>query len=923
MRTLPADAAAQLAAPFRKAVWAAHLTAAEPDMPDAVYRWASRSGVSLDGNAYSDVMSRKPSFGWATLKPHGGLGREGDCTLYLRNESGLASTVLSSHYPGGDRVEVFVLFLTGSETAASLVRVFSGVAGVPEYNGREWQLRCTGNQAADFREVPIQRVNARSHPQAQRDALGKVIPWVVGNWQATELIDDELVIDLYPLLLTNKWDGVYQGGTGMDTQGDIYLRYPQADKLALVQGTAVVADAQAGTRQVTGTERTVFLYPLLPQADNTVATWHRAANRDPSSGAQLTNGAALEVFLEEVPRLGEAYAASLEILVQANGATYDLTLVRYNKIAFTAAGLTGDTSVPLLGIDQAVTHLTSTQTLSADRTDQGIVEIDAGVTITVADGVTWTAETGENFADTWGGWAVELDGHGSKLIYQIAVVIHFDEQQSGDLTSLKAYGQGMGRRGNTNLRDGPAIVSGPLRRGVDQLQYLFRARDGFNQPVSRLDTASFAAAASGARQYWQTKVALREAHDPERLVDEWAYALGSHLHFTLDEDWRLVPRDTTRAPVHIFRRAQTAARRVEARTGTIQDAGPDGRTAQIDAQNAINDILLRYGYYGPTGDFQAAQEQTARWWASGTAAVSGNVLTDPNADFLASVIAPGHTAVFGGAEYTVTALTKTTLTLDAGAGEIASISYWVGANLSAALIYARRRYGDKENTLTRSGGGTRDGGLTARYVDYDFEADAEGQRTAERFVEHGTQWFSQAWTLKEAATYMATLALELGDCVLLDDTGLPAHKRLRAHGAVAEAIDASETVWDVGTGQGHNYQVDEWLLIDDEVVSVQSAAADTITVARGQAGTTANTHDNGTTLYLCPVKWEIVGWRPEPEQWKLRYRLQEMPAHVASVWLEETTQTLSANKTTFGAAAVAQGVTVTVAAGVTWTGLAA
>lgn len=919
MRTLPTDAAAQIAAAYRKPVAIAHLTASEPGRADTVYRWASRA-LTLSGQTYTDAFSRKPALGWRTTQPHGGLFREGDCTLYLRNETGLAPEILSDYYPGGDAVEVFLLFLTGSETAASLVRIFQGIAGEPEYDGQQWQLRCVGDAESDFRELPVQRVNNKSHPLAQRDAIGKPIPYVLGHWSAGELIDEAYAIDLMPLLLVDQFSGVYQGGTRMADQAAFYLQYPQADKLALVRGSAYTGDPVAGTRTLTSTERTVYLYPALPQSTNTVTNWYRTANRVLTSGASLSNGATLDVFMEEVPRLGEATAATLEILVQANAVEYDVVVRRFNEIVFQSAGLTGDLIVPLIGIDGTTTTISGTQTFNSDRTDSGVVEIESGTTITVADGVTWTIEKGEDtFGDSWGGWKVELTGHGVKQIYQIAIPVHFFEQQSGDLTSLKAFGQGVGRTGGTSLTDGAAITTGPLEKGVDQLHYTLRAQDGFGLSESRVDTASFAAAAANTRRYWRTKVGLTRAEEPHRLMDEFAYLLGGHLIFTLDNDWRFVARDLAADPVHIFRRTNLVARRVNPQTGQITQPGPDARTGQLNSRDALNDLSIRYGQYPPTDDYQAVVDQTARWWASGTASVASQTLTDPTADFIAAQIAVGHTVVMGHQAHTVTAVTTTTLGVSPGGGHQTAIAYWVGPGLSVALVHSRRRYGGRENTLTRAGAGGRDGGLTTRYVDFDLRQDAEERRTAERFAEYGAQWFSQAWALQELASFMATLALELGDVVLLDDSDLPAPLRIRAHGAVAEAIDAAEVVWDVGTGNGPGYQVGEWLLIDDEVVKVTATAADTITVDRNKAGTAVTTHDSGTTLYLCPVKWEIAGIQPNLETWTLRYRLQQMPAHVESYWLEDTTRTTSADEYVWGSLVIGDGEALTVGNGQTLT----
>ena len=72
------------------------------------------------------------------------------------------------------------------------------------------------------------------------------------------------------------------------------------------------------------------------------------------------------------------------------------------------------------------------------------------------------------------------------------------------------------------------------------------------------------------------------------------------------------------------------------------------------------------------------------------------------------------------------------------------------------------------------------------------------------------------------------------------------------YGTVAEAIDISETAWDVADGTAANWRVGDFIRCEDEVVQVTaidtSGDPDVLTVVRASAGTSAATHATGSAL---------------------------------------------------------------------------
>ena len=91
---------------------------------------------------------------------------------------------------------------------------------------------------------------------------------------------------------------------------------------------------------------------------------------------------------------------------------------------------------------------------------------------------------------------------------------------------------------------------------------------------------------------------------------------------------------------------------------------------------------------------------------------------------------------------------------------------------------------------------------------------------------------------------------------------------------LAEAIDDSETDWDVSTEA--IWRENDRILVDFEIVKVTARGA-TLTVERAQANTVAATHANGATLYRITRKWEVTGLQFLPDLAQFKVEMQEMP----------------------------------------------
>ena len=79
-----------------------------------------------------------------------------------------------------------------------------------------------------------------------------------------------------------------------------------------------------------------------------------------------------------------------------------------------------------------------------------------------------------------------------------------------------------------------------------------------------------------------------------------------------------------------------------------------------------------------------------------------------------------------------------------------------------------------------------------------------------------------------------------------------ASKTMLSSATAAEAIDDSETGIDVSDGTA--FQVGQTIKIDAENMYIQSISSNTLTVRRETDGTTADTHDNGSSIYVLNPK---------------------------------------------------------------------
>lgn len=136
-------------------------------------------------------------------------------------------------------------------------------------------------------------------------------------------------------------------------------------------------------------------------------------------------------------------------------------------------------------------------------------------------------------------------------------------------------------------------------------------------------------------------------------------------------------------------------------------------------------------------------------------------------------------------------------------------------------------------TLTDSTGGTRTYGDTWGTADYDLYPDNAPQHREPYWAIYENPDGAYAWPRGRLGVQIAGVWGYWLDL-------------LRSTATLAEDLDTSETGVDVSSGTV--FDVGQTLLIDSEQVYVTGISTNTLTVERGQNGTTAATHSNGAAI---------------------------------------------------------------------------
>ena len=836
MKTLTARAAAERIKDDVQLVWLVEVDADEPDSGTTTQYWASRT-FTLEGQAYVDVFNLdgiRP--GRTRIRPNGGLVEVGGLELDVNNLE-KASNLIDQFFLENDAVRLYLLFVDGgSEEIVDKVGIMRGVIENMGIDIRSWTLDIIDGTDRLFREIPAERINLIDYPFAPIDAQGQVVPVPFGNLNVGPYDGAGAAPLMAPCRNLDLFTQQYTSGLQADSYGAVYQYYSQAKRYA----ECLNITQTGGTFTVDDPTRMLWLRPILPLGTNTVTDWYTAADGDHSAGATVGVGNDLDMRLGGVPKLGSLTAITCEIL--ATG-TYGYTIKRGATTLASNASVSGNQSVAL------------------DETDWA---------------TDWDFER----------VTIEIDGTaGNPEIKQVYLDLRYDDQQSIDGQSLALFQKVVGWEDKAAYYEDGAVVSSDgvaLTNPAHQLEAALRGQCLIRRPIADLNLSALDAAAS-ARTGWQFAFSLDQAVNLPWL-SEFCFQAGFHLLPDHLGTLKVVAQDKAAAPVDTF----LGNHNIVVNNPDEQDPGEwvEGlRLGKTPMRDILNEIAIRYRKDRASGAYTGLKVASGRFRVTNEADPSGasidgaaGILPDTNAQFVTDNVKVGDSIyALDGQSLTVDAInSETALAVSAPVGSSvhdasAPLTYWIGPSLDGRLKRSQLRYktenalGQRQSTFTDVGG-----------YPSDFIVD---DTTATNLLEHLIEWRANRRLIASFAAVWHAVHLEPGDLVLLDHGWLPPGKRPQQLTTVNEAIDASETVWDVPSGDAGYFRDNDYLLIDEEVVQVDSVdtGADQLTVTRGAVDTEAATHATAAPLKRFAVKWELAGIQAVPGRAQFRIDLQEVP----------------------------------------------
>jgi len=373
-----------------KIVYLVEIDADEPDQSTTTQYYGSRK-YTLGANTYGDDMAIDGlALSWSRLRVGGGLAEVSGVQLSLRNEE-KESNLVDTYFLENDELRVYVIFVTGSETASDKIELARAVIENYPFDPRQWNIDAIDGSDKDFREIPAKIIDLVDFPDASLDALGKVIPVAFGTLNVGPYDNAGAPANLAPCRLVDIFQRKYTSGLQNDVYGQPYQYYPQARRFAEI----VNYTQTGGYFTVDDAARTIRLAPVLPDGTNDVSGWKAVADGDTSAGVDIVNTDNLDVLICGTPKLGTITSATVEI--QASGGyTYTIKLAGVTKHGPTA--VSGNQSI----------------TLTAATTDH---------------------------ADDWDfeNYSVEIDGTGNATINEIYLELNYDDQQTADRQSLVVF----------------------------------------------------------------------------------------------------------------------------------------------------------------------------------------------------------------------------------------------------------------------------------------------------------------------------------------------------------------------------------------------------------------------------------------------------------------------------------------------------
>ena len=825
---------------FNRPVFLVVVRADAPTMGEDPQYFGSRQ-FQLDGDTYEDLMAGL-SFEFTELPLKGGLATVATFQLTLRNEAKLAQLV-DQVFLENDDVEAYLLFADDAgNVSGDRIPIGRGLIDQYPSDVNEWTMDMVDGSDRDWVAIPNRLIEPTSFPFAPLDTMGKPLPVPFGLMEQGPYDDAGTTRFLAPCRCVDIFQQRYTAGLNNASASTLFQWYPQARKLADILNTTddgpyVTIDSPA---------RKLWSRPVRPDTTNTVGPWSSVADGRTATSVTLSSSEALDLFFGGVPKLGTLTQLSVEIIATGSF-TYSVELA---SATLASGSATGDISIALD---------------IANWTDDWDFELLLAKIATSS-----TATLKELFLD-----------------------IRFDDQSGIDAQNglqLFRKVQGFADVASSYNADGTTnpLITGTagtvLVNPVDILQAILRGKDLLNRPADELDLTSFNTARA-KRAGWTYAFTIWETIRDITWLDPFLQEAGLHLFKNAAGTWTVIARDTFAEPQHAFLDGWNIA--IKNPEDDYGDFLPDIEIDRVKNRDLVNEFVIHAQRDRTSDEYNLLKIASSAYRITGTGAtdpVAGEFLGD-GTSLMSDGLEVGWIIYMDTDQaYRTTAapMSETRVPIEPVSGSLIfpnapGTTFWAGTNLDPEVLRSRRRY-KTVNPLGRARQDLRDiGGYESQFI-----GDAQ---TAQLLIDHWREWHGQLPHIVPLSTFIGHIDVEPGDVCFLDHPWLPNKKRPVTLTSLDGGITAAATTIKVQDGDVELIHEEDFLIVSDnprqpEIVKVSGidGVTDIATIVRGQAGTQAMPHADGTLVKRITVKWEVIGVQPPaPDDVRIRLKLLETP----------------------------------------------
>lgn len=816
---------AQKEALFNKVVHLVRVVRDHPDTGESILYIGSASGAYvLNGNTYLDrIMPNGLGDFSSSIPPGGGIANISEWTLDLQNiehfvgGAGRYSDMLDSYFLENDEIFYDMIFVTGSETEADILNIFSGHIQESPNNTTTFSISAKDGTRSTLKAIPQDVTDLVEFINLPTNKREKPIPWAFGNLNVEPFNTSGNRARLAPCLCVDGLLQKYTSGRLNKTYGQPYTFYRSAGYYGKINDFTQTGEFFT----IDSSERDTQIPLMRALATNDVADWVNVIDGDHSTGAVIANSDNLDLQSRGCPKLGTVSTLSVEIVATGG---FNYTIQKSGETDITGSG-SGDTSINLHS--------------------------------------SWDFSSNWDFEQI----KVLIDGTGAATVYEIYLALTFLEQETGDRLAFPVFQSVVGYEDlAARYPDGGVINSAnvALTNPLDCLVAFCRDdRTGMRMPIAQIHTANLATERAKISNWiWDFSLTSEISPDDLGNPDNGIVQQGKiRMYRAFDGKWKFKVFDKTENPVAYFSHRWNI-NNVDA-NAPANETETTLRHYQTPMGDIHNEFIIYYGWDEALGEYTQSEIASPYYTVTGTGTLdkTAGTLTDPSATFITKNIQVGHKCFVARDKlYVVDAVVSETVIEVSPFDVLDQISdghsdeYWIGPNFDFNCFRSTLKYKLTRRKTLRS-------------------KQIQDRDTALNLLEYYVEDLTERRSMVKFRTGVNAVDLENTDFIIVDHPDLPGKKRPAVLGTLDGAINDSVTALPmVGTGAQLAQENDILIIraVDSpalprkyhEVVFATGTDSENgeIDVTRAEVGTVARDWEAGDEVMRAITKFEIVGF---------------------------------------------------------------